>query len=224
MQPSAIMTGALRLKPNLAVAYINRAIVHRDKGEYDAALRDYDMALRLESYASLYLNRGFVRFAAGRFTDAAADFADGLRIAPTPPYYVLWLHLSRARAGQDDRNEFARNTAAFLPIVSTNQAFSFSMAVDWESWPRPVIGFLLRQVPADQLLNAARALEYLGEIPDPRNRRVPRCDAVFFIGEQEILGRNITRARQRLREVLGFCPPTYYHYFVAKAELSRMSK
>ena len=60
MQPSAIMTGALRLKPNLAVAYINRAIVHRDKGEYDAALRDYDMALRLESYASLYLNRGFL--------------------------------------------------------------------------------------------------------------------------------------------------------------------
>jgi len=66
--------------------------------EYDAALRDYDKELRLESYASLYLTRGMVRFAVGRFTDAAADFADGLRIAPKSPYYVLWLHLSRARA------------------------------------------------------------------------------------------------------------------------------
>jgi len=174
---------ALSLNPNNPNAYANRGRVYSEKGDYGAALRDYDVALRLEPNSHVtYLTRGVVKFAAGRFSDAATDFAHGLRIDPKSAYDMLWLHVSRARAGQADRNEFAHNTAVFLPIVGTNQAFAFSLEVNWETWPRPVIGFFLRQVPADQLLNGALALEYLGKIPDTQDRRVPYCDAVFYIG------------------------------------------
>ena len=216
---------ALSLNPNNPNAYANRGRVYSEKGDYGAALRDYDVALRLEPNSHVtYLTRGVVKFAAGRFSDAATDFAHGLRIDPKSAYDMLWLHVSRARAGQADRNEFAHNTAVFLPIVGTNQAFAFSMEVNWETWPRPVIGFFLRQVPADQLLNGALALEYLGKIPDTQDRRVPYCDAVFYIGEQELLDRDFARARQHFQQVRNSCPRTYLPYFIAKAELSRMTK
>ena len=53
---------------------------------------------------------------------------------------------------------------------------------------------------------------------------MPYCDAVFYIGEQEILDHNSTRARQHFQQVLSSCSRTNPRYFVAKAELSRMSK
>ena len=38
---------ALRLKPELAVAYFNRGNARRDKGDVEGAQRDYDEATRL---------------------------------------------------------------------------------------------------------------------------------------------------------------------------------
>jgi hypothetical protein len=39
---------AVSLSQSSAAGYLSRGIAHFDKGEYDAALRDYDMALRLK--------------------------------------------------------------------------------------------------------------------------------------------------------------------------------
>jgi hypothetical protein len=80
-----------------------------------------------------------------------------------------------------------------------------------------VIAFFLRQLSPDQLLAAA-------ESPDAQKRRGQRCEAVFYIGEREILERNPTRARQHFKAALDLCPPGYYELAVVKAELPRVSK
>ena len=193
---------ALRLNPNSVLAYYNRGLAYGAKGDYDAALRDYNAALRLNpNYAAAYIGRGVIHFVVGRFTDAATDFAHGLRIDPKSAYDTLWLHLSRARAGRADTDEFVRNAAA----------------VDRKVWPGLVIAFFLRQLSADQLLMAA-------ESPDGQKRRGQHCQAVFYIGEQEILDQKLGRATQHLKEALDVCPPGYYEHIGAKAELSRVGK
>lgn len=185
---------------NDGLDYWGRGFAYFAKGDYDAAIRDFDAAIRLNpNYALAYSNRGELNFLTGRFAEAATDFANSLRIDPKQPNDVLWLHMSRARAGQPDADEFARNTTT----------------IDRNTWPGPVVRFFLREIPSDLLLAAA-------ESPDTVKRRTQRCQALFFVGEQEIVNQNLPRARELLREALDTCPLSSRENLAAKAELSRM--
>ena len=52
----------------------------------------------------------------------------------------------------------------------------------------------------------------------------PHDSRKTHIGEQELLDRDFARARQHFQQVRNSCPRTYLPYFIAKAELSRMTK
>lgn len=50
---------AIALDPNYAIAYVNRAVVHAQQGNYDRAIRDLDQAIALDPNDGLaYVNRG----------------------------------------------------------------------------------------------------------------------------------------------------------------------
>ena len=52
-------TTAIRLDPDDAVAYINRAVAYGNLGEYNTAISDYTTAIRLDpNDAVAYNNRG----------------------------------------------------------------------------------------------------------------------------------------------------------------------
>lgn len=66
----------IRLAPDRALAYYNRAFSHEQKRQYDAAIADYDRAIALKPTESdYYLRRGMTFKRLGRQTDARKDFA-----------------------------------------------------------------------------------------------------------------------------------------------------
>jgi lipoprotein NlpI len=111
----ADFAAAMALTPNDPAPYVGRSILDRQMANYTSAMADASAAIALKpDYVLAYTNRGLAEFYAGRFA-AAEDFAKSQAADPGEPDFVLWLHLARARAGQDDKDELARNAARLDP-------------------------------------------------------------------------------------------------------------
>ena len=69
---------AIRLKPDLGGAYINRGNAKQKLGQYEAAVADYDEAIRLNpDLAEVYINRGAAKQKLGQYEAAIADCNGG---------------------------------------------------------------------------------------------------------------------------------------------------
>ena len=66
---------AIRLQPDLSIAYNNRGTVKGELGRYEAAIADFDEAIRLNpNDAKAYNNRGTAKSALGQMNEARQDF------------------------------------------------------------------------------------------------------------------------------------------------------
>ncbi|MCZ6624588.1 MAG: tetratricopeptide repeat protein [Deltaproteobacteria bacterium] len=64
----------MRLNPDYALAYYNRGIARKAKGDLNGALKDYGEAIRLNpDDADAYYNRGIARDDKGDLDGAAQD-------------------------------------------------------------------------------------------------------------------------------------------------------
>ena len=74
---------AIRLKPDLGGAYINRGNAKQKLGQYEAAVADYDEAIRLNpDLAEVYINRGGAKQKLGQYEAAVADCNEAIRLKP----------------------------------------------------------------------------------------------------------------------------------------------
>jgi tetratricopeptide (TPR) repeat protein len=74
---------AIRLKPDYAAAFYNRAVARRAKSNLEGALQDYDEAIRLRpDYAAAFVNRGVARRAKGDVEGALQDYGEAIRLRP----------------------------------------------------------------------------------------------------------------------------------------------
>jgi tetratricopeptide (TPR) repeat protein len=79
----ARFTEAIRLNPDLAVAYHARGVIHGKKQEFEKAIVDLSEAIRLKpDYAEAYANRGCCYVANGDLDKGFADFDEALRLNP----------------------------------------------------------------------------------------------------------------------------------------------
>ena len=205
---------AIELKPDFASAINSRGFAYQLKGDYERASLDFDRSIELApGNPAAYMNRANARFILGRFADAATDLErslkvhqdsvaaqPGKRLNETGGYGVVWLHVARMRAGQDDAAEFTANAAR----------------VDSVGWPRPVISFFEGKLTADQLV-AGTAAE-----ADPRLRNDQRCGAEFFAGQAAMWKQQTSEARKRFETVVSTCSKRFTEHAVAAAELSRL--
>jgi lipoprotein NlpI len=199
---TAIIQSGQETTKNLAAAFYNRDIAYRDKGQYDRAIQDYDQAISLDpKYAHAFSSRGYANFDLARFGAAARDFEQSVAINGTDPYAALWLHLARARDGQEDTEEFKRNAAK----------------LDLKAWPGPVVSFYLKQLTAQQVTEAARS-------GDEKTQREQGCGASFFVGEDALLRHATAEAIPLLRHGHETCPINFVEYAAAAAELKRLGE
>jgi tetratricopeptide (TPR) repeat protein len=74
---------AIRLKPDYAIAYNNRGLVRKAKGDLDGALKDCDEAIRLKPDLTIaYSNRGNARKAKNDLDGALKDHDEAIRLKP----------------------------------------------------------------------------------------------------------------------------------------------
>jgi tetratricopeptide (TPR) repeat protein len=92
-------TETIRLKPDFAEAYHNRANARVRKGDLDGALADYTEAIRLKpDYAVAYYNRGLARGDKGDRDGALADYTIRLAGGPWPHRNSLPGHAAHCTA------------------------------------------------------------------------------------------------------------------------------
>jgi tetratricopeptide (TPR) repeat protein len=78
-------TEAIRLKPDYADAFYNRAVARDAKGDLDGALKDYSEAIRLEPGGpDVYHNRAIARRGKGDIKGAEQDSKEAIRLGYKP--------------------------------------------------------------------------------------------------------------------------------------------
>ncbi len=74
---------AIKLDPNYAPAYLNRAYGDAVQGRYDDAMADYALAIKLDPQnAQPYYMRGLLKVSRGDLDNALADFQSAIKINP----------------------------------------------------------------------------------------------------------------------------------------------
>jgi tetratricopeptide (TPR) repeat protein len=186
---------ALALDPNDPQAYDSRGGAHIGLGRYDKAIADFNKAIELyPTHPTPYEHRGYARFYNGEFIDAASDLSRALE-HNVSAYPMLFRFLARSRNGESASAELQANAGR----LKTRE------------WPYPVIQLYLGvQQPGATLKSARNDIE--------------RCQAEFYIGEWNLLGKNLTAAAAALHSAAASCPKTRLEYDAATAEIKRLRR
>lgn len=76
-------TEALKLKPDFATAYNNRAVAYRDKGDFDASMQDCNKAIEFNpELAEAYNNRGNAYNKKGKIDKAIQNYTRAIDLNP----------------------------------------------------------------------------------------------------------------------------------------------
>jgi tetratricopeptide (TPR) repeat protein len=74
---------ALKINPDLALAYVNRGLVYYNQKKWELALADYNQAIKINpDYANAYLNRGVLYGEQKKWELALADYNQAININP----------------------------------------------------------------------------------------------------------------------------------------------
>jgi tetratricopeptide (TPR) repeat protein len=156
---------------------------------------------RVQAFLSAkYAVRGREQLYRDRLDAAVGDMLSAVKVAPSDQFAVLWLHIARARAGENDTEELAANAGR----------------LDQSKWPWPVVQLFLGRSDPEALQaaaqNAAGASERDGQV----------CEAYFYAGVYRIERGAAADARPLLQFAADHCPPNYSEHLSAKLELQRL--
>ncbi len=197
-------TAAVRLTPNDAHNHHLRAFAHFTKGAMKQAIANATAAIRLEPNAAIYFRlRGLAQLYAGQPRPAADDLATAVRLAPGEALGVIWLHVARVRADQQDTQEFRVNVAR----------------VDRQEWPGPLVEVLIGGKTVEQVGDIAASSE--GE----KTRRERVCEAQVYFGLLQLAAGDKGEARKLFSAAVADCPAgtaEAAELAVAKLELKRL--
>jgi lipoprotein NlpI len=192
---------AIRLDPKDGVAFGNRGYAHGMRTNYDQAIFDFTEAIRLNPYnSSMYLKRGLARFYSGYPAAAVQDFAAAVRLRPSDAYAVIWLHLARVRAGQDDGHELAQNAAN----------------VDRTKWPSPLVDLHLGSIEHDAIRASAISNH------NSKAQRNRACEIEFYLATFDLEQGDRDEAKQHLRAAASTCPAGGIERAATYAELNAL--
>jgi tetratricopeptide (TPR) repeat protein len=188
---------AVRIAPGFPALYQERSEVWYRKGDLDRALSECDQGIRLLhndvllSFAHRFCAQQ--RFFKGDYPAAAEELERSIKLKAGGDS-VLWLFLTRGRAGKDGAAELAANAGK----------------LEAKDWPYPLMEFYLGREPAEAMLTTATTPE-------------EDCDAEFYLGEWRLLHGDRAGAKTALQTAADTCPPSRFLVVPAvAAELKRL--
>jgi hypothetical protein len=148
------------------------------------------------SRAAAYLVSGQQNLALGKAGAAAADLEQAVRLKPTNPYNVLWLHFARNKEGAPDSVELQINASRVNRAV----------------WPGPLLDYLTGKIDATAVLSKA------GEGQDKaRTNRL--CEASLFLGQEEMTKGRRSEGLEQLQAAASACDGLSREAQLARASL-----
>jgi tetratricopeptide (TPR) repeat protein len=209
---------ALKLD-NAPLTLMQRGASLLAKGDYDRAIADYTAALAVAGKsakdskdtgldaADIHGERGKAQFIAAHYAEAAADFEKALTLGSAArsgdvlwlPYQMAWLHIARARAGQNDAEELARNAGK----------------INVKQWPGTLVAYFLGQAKIDQLSPTSSH----GAMGHARE-----CNLSFFAGEQALAKKDSAEAARLFARARAVCNIHTAQHLAAGVELKRLGK
>ena len=111
---------------------VESGIAHEELGNYDAAIRDFNEAIRIwPENATAFANRGETNRLMGRLDAALSDFNEAIRLNPNSAFAfsgrgMVWAMLDQLDAALRDYNEAIR--------LDPNNADAFGSRGDVHSW------------------------------------------------------------------------------------------
>ena len=92
---------AIALGNPSAAAYLNRGILHDEKGDYAAAIADYTTAIKQSpNLDEAYYNRGNTYHQLGEFKKSVADYSKAIEIKPDYAYAYANRSMSHEQMGK----------------------------------------------------------------------------------------------------------------------------
>jgi tetratricopeptide (TPR) repeat protein len=161
-----------------------------------------DWAAQMPNESLAYFDRARAELYAGQVVQAADDLATAVKLEPTVAYFDIWLHLARARAGQQDDQELASNAEKLSK----------------STWPSTIVELFLQSKSPSEVLDRAR----LSSSPQVRRQRL--CEATFYAGEYQLEKTKREAAAQLLKEAVINCPQGFIEQAAAKLELQRLGE
>jgi len=219
-------------------------IAYTAKGEYDAAVEDFDHAIKLyptnapKNYppiAPVYNNRAYAYAHKGDYGRAIADFTRSIELDPRSfgPYLtraVVYLYAGKLSEALADLNTLdAKNpnkspyTALWLDIVSkrANQPSRMreqaTTQIDMSKWPAPLVRLHLGELTTAEVLSAA-------DDPSPGIKQRHMCEANFYSGERALQQGGKDEAARLFRLAAAGCVrKNFLEYVGANAELRQLA-
>jgi lipoprotein NlpI len=174
-----------------------------DLGRVEESVSNFNAAIQIGNApdnSEFYWRRALAKLYMNDAAAAADDAATALKLRPAYPYYAIWLHVARARAGQNDADEIAAN----------------AKNIDRAQWPWPIVALLLGLMNPGEVQTAAAAAE------QQSTRVAQSCEANFFIGVYQIEKGAQAEARPLFQSAVDHCPYHFVQYAAAKLELKRL--
>ena len=176
---------AMVLAPQNARYREARANIYSTEGRYVDAISDFDEALKIDpGNPALYFGRGRANLFHENASASVDDLKIGVRLRPTDPYIVLWLHIARLHSSTADTDEFAANTAR----------------IKREVWPGAVLDLYLGILTPAEVRRKA-----LDGTPEDSERRA--CEAEFYLGDYAIHEGATKEALDIMTGVISRCRP-----------------
>jgi tetratricopeptide (TPR) repeat protein len=221
---------AIARKADLATGYLYRGATRLFMtGDAAAAAEDLSVAL----------DKGFAYAAARRLGDigirslqkklgvpvTAGDdegdaLAPGVPFRPSIYYAIIWRHLARLHAGQDDAEEFAKATQRLEMELWREAGRGPPIFVDDRviraHWPGEVLALFAGRTTPEQVRRAAETAQ------GAHARRLRLCEADFYIAEYNLAKSKRAEALILLQAVADGCPAGAPEAAFAKAALARL--
>jgi len=224
---------ALALQPGLVVAWRNRAIANRGKGDYERAVGDYEQAMVFApNDARLLTDRGVTYVLLDDYQKAIRDFDRAISLRPDLAAAIehrgrVHFYLGNfAQAAADLQRGLTLDSAdaygtLWLHLVrqrlrqDDSEDFAAHAAfVDTTKWPAPIVRYMLGGLRAD-------SLRALAATPQPEGEG-QRCVVTFYLGEEALLKGEESAAATLFEETRASCPKELAEHKGAIAELQRL--
>ncbi|KPJ92824.1 MAG: hypothetical protein AMJ53_08620 [Gammaproteobacteria bacterium SG8_11] len=188
-------SSAIRINPQLTVAYIDRAVGYARLEKYDEAYADLNSVLQAQpNNLRAYVTRGTLNFLVGKYQNAAADFKSYLRLNPNDIYRMLWLFLSEKYHN--------RNAVSEVP--------QFSGKVNLDEWPGAILKLYLGEVEAEAIIDALSK-----GVPDMQVGHA--CEAYYYLAQYFLLQNDRQRALELFNKAVATNAKAFVEYEFALA-------